>query len=332
MKALFKNIGWVFLEVLLFSIAFIVLLAVQWKAINFLYHDTTQPWEYGNLNESTNPYRLTMLSFLPILLAGIGSALLIHTVIFKRSVSALGFRWDQAGSLFGRGWLMSLIMIAPGFLLLWITGQLKLLSPTWSFSYFIGFILFFFIQSTGEEVMTRAILIPTIEKRLGILIAVIISGSFFAFLHVWNDHFSWIGFMNILLGGAIMAILFVVYRNLWICMGYHAGWNFIQGSLFDFNVSGMDVYSFIQWTPVGYPRLTGADFGYEGSVLAILLQGILLAYLIRNHKSILMQPKPMPISDEVLATDIHNTIPTPLFTLDRETIHPTPSTQEPGSN
>lgn len=332
MKELFKNIGWVLLEVFLFAIAFIILLGVQWKAINVLYHGTIQPWEYGNLNESTNPYRLNLLSFLPILLAGIGSAIVIHKVIFKRSVSVLGFKWDQAGPLFGRGIMMSFTMIASGFLLLWLTGQLKLLSPTWSFSYFIGFIIFFFIQSTGEEVMTRAILIPTIEKRLGILIAVIVSGSFFAFLHIWNDHFSLIGFLNILLGGAIMAILFVVYRNLWVCMGYHSGWNFIQGSLFDFNVSGMDVYSFIQWNAVGYPRLTGADFGFEGSIIAIVLQGLLLAYLIKNFRSVLMQPTPKASSDVKDIAHTNETLATPLFSLDHDTSNDTALKNEPGNN
>ncbi|MBK8511183.1 MAG: CPBP family intramembrane metalloprotease [Saprospiraceae bacterium] len=146
------------------------------------------------------------------------------------------------------------------------------------------------MQSAGEEVLTRAYLISMLETRLGTIVAIVLSGSLFAVLHIGNDHFTWIGFVNILLGGFIMALLFVEYRSIWVCTGYHAGWNFLQAGLLDFNVSGVDVYSLVQWKDIGYPRLTGSSFGYEGSLVAVLLQGVLLAYLLKNNSIELNNP------------------------------------------
>jgi len=103
-------------------------------------------------------------------------------------------------------------------------------------------------------------------------------------MHLGNDHFNWIGFTNILLGGLLMALFFILYRNIWICTGLHAGWNFVQASLLDFNVSGIDVHSLVQFSVVGYPRLTGASFGYEGSLVAVVLQILALIYFIRTNK------------------------------------------------
>ena len=54
----------------------------------------------------------------------------------------------------------------------------------------------------------------------------------------------------------------------------------------------------------GIPKITGADFGTEEFCAGDPITES-LAYLIRNHKSILMQPKPLNIWDwTVLATDI----------------------------
>ena len=38
------------------------------------------------------------------------------------------------------------------------------------------------------------------------------------------------------------------------------------------------------------PRLTGSSFGYEGSLVAVLLQGVLLAYLLKNNSIELNNP------------------------------------------
>jgi hypothetical protein len=76
-------------------------------------------------------------------------------------------------------------------------------------------------------------------------------------------------------------------------MGIHAAWNFAQGEIYDIPVSGTPVHGIVQSNLSGPPLLTGAGFGLEASLTAIIpatLFGIWLLWLaIRNGE--LMQPR-----------------------------------------
>lgn len=277
---LIKKMGWLILELVLFTVIFIALIAIQYYLMKAL-GISNGIWNAENITESSSPF-LLVPSFLPVLIAFSGASVLTYHTIMKHPFQDLGFVKDDALKPFGKGLLFSAVLIVPGFLLLLATGQIKLVSPNINIPFFIGFFLFFFIQSTAEEVFTRAYLIPTFEGKLGSWIAVIISASLFGILHAGNDNFTWIGFFNITLGGLVMALLFIHYRNIWICAGFHTGWNFIQASFFDFNVSGVDVYSLIQFQDVGYANITGSGFGYEGSLISILALGIALAVMYKK--------------------------------------------------
>lgn len=286
MKHWLINIGWALIELILFLIAVGIVMGILLGLLSVSGFHPINYLTITNISESTNPYPLLWLNYLPALIAYVTASIVVHYILFKRPIATLGYVKYRSAGLFGKGWYWSALMIIPGFLILWLVHQIKLLTPSWHWSFIFGFLLFFIIQSAGEEILTRAFLIPMVEYRLGTRIALVLSASVFAFMHVANDNFTWLGFFNILLGGSIMALLFVIFRNVMICIGYHAGWNFIQAGLLDFNVSGIDVHSLVQFQDIGYARITGSTFGYEGSLLAVLFQGILLLYILKNYKII----------------------------------------------
>ncbi|MFC1502296.1 hypothetical protein ACFL6A_02680 [bacterium] len=61
-------------------------------------------------------------------------------------------------------------------------------------------------------------------------------------------------------------------------MGMHAGWNFFQGPIFGFSVSGMETESWIKHTLQGPTWITGGSFGPEAGifVLPVVLLGLLV--------------------------------------------------------
>ncbi len=300
---LLKRIGWTLLEILLFSMAFVVLILLQGYLLKWI-TGNAGIWDVSDLSENTNPFTV-LYSFLPVLLSGIMASYLVYTLIMKHPFADLGYHASGKLSSFGKGVLFSFALIAPATVILLLFGQLKWLPVTFNFLYIIGFFIFFFIQSTAEEVMTRSFLISSVENRMGTGTAVFLSGSLFALMHIANDHFSFMGFLNILLGGTLMALMFVRYRSIWLTAGFHTGWNFIQGTLFDYNVSGVDVYSVMQWEPVGYDRLTGYKFGYEGSIFSVLFLSIALIWWIKRYgwPSFEIPPKPAtPFPQEGIAS------------------------------
>jgi len=68
-------------------------------------------------------------------------------------------------------------------------------------------------------------------------------------------------------------------------IAFYFSWNFFQ-SLFGFNVSGLDSYSLIEFKTTQDTWANGGDFGFDGSVLAILFQLILIVvlYAVFNNK------------------------------------------------
>ncbi len=307
MKAFFRGILWILVELLVYAALFVAAGALIIYGIQFLSGNEYLFWTSTALNEQTNPYTLLTSTFIPVLISGTVAAVIAHHTVFKRPLAGLGFIPDRAITYFGLGWLWSLGLVLPGFLILWLFGQIQLLPADWNWFYFTGFIVFFIIQSAGEEVITRAYLIPMIETRFNTLAALVVSASVFALLHLGNEHFTWIGFLNILAGGALMALFFIRYRNIWICTGLHAGWNFVQASLLDFNVSGIDVYSFIQFRDIGYPGLSGGAFGYEGSWIALMIQAGGIYFFIRWNRveiSALFNRQITPVIDRADATNI----------------------------
>jgi uncharacterized protein len=112
-------------------------------------------------------------------------------------------------------------------------------------------------------------------------------------MHFANPDFAWIPCLNIFLSGIAMGILFFRYNNIWVCTGLHWGWNFFQATLFDFNVSGFDVYSFIRFKPLPPNWLSGGSFGFEGSIISIVLLAVVCIWQWKgllsnqtNHTSI----------------------------------------------
>ncbi len=285
MKKTIIPIGWAIAEIILFAIGFALVCGVLFGLLYLLKLDPLSYLTLGIINEETNPFPLLWFNYIPLLIAFTVASMFVHTFLFQRPMVGLGYHSSKPLLYFAKGWGWSMIMIIPGFLILLAFQQITLLPVSNHWLFILGFLFFFIVQSTGEEILTRAFLIPMLEYRLGTIVAVICSASVFALMHIGNENFTWLGFTNILLGGTIMALCFIIYRNIWICAGFHAGWNFMQAGFFDFNVSGIDVHSFIQFQDIGYPRITGASFGYEGSLIAILLQVLLLVYIF-NTKAI----------------------------------------------
>lgn len=66
----------------------------------------------------------------------------------------------------------------------------------------------------------------------------------------------------------------------------HFSWNFFQGTIFGFNVSGEDTYSLITTTENLANIWNDGGFSFEASLLSILFQllGLLIVFLIFKNR------------------------------------------------
>ncbi len=88
------------------------------------------------------------------------------------------------------------------------------------------------------------------------------------------------------MAGLLFGLSYIYTKNLWFPIALHFSWNFFQGTVFGFNVSGKETYSLIITKENSFNIWNGGNFGFEGSILSILFQifAIGIVFLIFKNR------------------------------------------------
>ena len=105
-----------------------------------------------------------------------------------------------------------------------------------------------------------------------------VSAGLFALLHAFNPGFGITALVGLFLAGVLLAGAYLATRQLWLPMALHLSWNFSEGPLFGFPVSGLPAEGLLTITPHGPDAVTGGAFGPEAGL--VVLVGIGLAALV----------------------------------------------------
>lgn len=284
-----KQILALLLELFLFIVILVLSLAGYFIYIYPLFNDMDLSQIDLESMVEDNPIELLLINYIPISLITLLVMWLVHVVLFKRQESLLGFNKKGAFVEFGYGWIMGSVLIILGFIILVAFDQIDIIGTDAKWILIGGFLLMFLIQSFSEEILFRSYLIPTIENRLGTWAALIISSLGFMALHLGNSGISFIGCLDLTVGGFLMGLLFVKFRNVWAPTGLHVSWNYIQSTLLGFEVSGVKTYSWLSLNEKGNDLLTGGEFGYEGSIFSVIFLVLSVLFLFKKYPDILNQ-------------------------------------------
>jgi membrane protease YdiL (CAAX protease family) len=118
-----------------------------------------------------------------------------------------------------------------------------------------------------EEVVFRGYILRTLEGWRGWPLALAASSALFGLAHALNPNVTPLALANVALAGAAFALAFRLTRTLWLPSAYHFMWNFAQGPLLGFPVSGLDFTSAVRAAVAGPPLFTGGAFGPEGGLV-----------------------------------------------------------------
>ncbi|MCJ7691055.1 MAG: CPBP family intramembrane metalloprotease, partial [Clostridiaceae bacterium] len=120
--------------------------------------------------------------------------------------------------------------------------------------------------------------------KYNVAVGLIISSSFFGLIHSANPNVNILAIINIVLVGLFLGLYVIKTNDLWGVCGLHAAWNWTQGNVFGFEVSGQTVASgsLMHLKLTGAQWFTGGAFGPEaGMAAAIVLSiGIIVVYFI----------------------------------------------------
>jgi len=133
----------------------------------------------------------------------------------------------------------------------------------------------YLLVAFSEEVFARGWVLQVLERGRGTTAAVIGSAVIFALLHAFNPGFGLTALIGLFLAGLLFAQAYIVTRQLWLPIAMHLAWNFSEGPIFGFPVSGMPGEGLLTVTPTGPEVVTGGSFGPEAGLVVIL--GIAIA-------------------------------------------------------
>jgi membrane protease YdiL (CAAX protease family) len=133
----------------------------------------------------------------------------------------------------------------------------------------------------GEEIICRGVLYRIVEEGLGSWMALLFSALFFGAAHLHNPGATlWAGLAIAIEAGILLGLIYLVTRSLWVCIGLHAAWNFVQGTVYGIPVSGTTADGWLVSTRSGPDWLSGGAFGAEASVVALVLCSLVSSALL----------------------------------------------------
>ena len=219
-----------------------------------------------------------------------GSVYVARRWLDKRSFESLGLKLDRHTVLdilagiaitFLQMGFIYIVMLGLG----WLTFQ----GFAWQFDPVdvvirgvLSFLVVFIFVGWNEELLSRGYHLQTIASGLNLFWGVVISSAIFGLLHLGNPNATWVSAAGIFFAGVFLAYGYIRTKQLWLPIGLHIGWNFFEGVVFGFPVSGLaDIYKLIRIQVHGPEIWTGGAFGPEAGliVLPALLLGALLIYL-----------------------------------------------------
>ena len=212
-------------------------------------------------------------------------------VIEKNALSSLGFVKRNWLKYLGWGIMFSLVQMGVIALVYQVSGigsfELNELSLE-PILFILGLFPFWLLQGGTEEVATRGWLLTRIAARTNLPLAIAISSSLFGILHLGNAGVTFLSVLNIILDGVLAGLLFIYTDSIWLVVAQHGTWNYVQGNLLGFQVSGTgadaSIFSFTMGD--GPVWLTGGAFGAEGSIITtlVLLVSLVIVYRLGERK------------------------------------------------
>lgn len=203
----------------------------------------------------------------------------------KKSFSSLCFKKSFYKQDILLGIVIGFSIMFLGFIWLILSHQIEFLSINSNLLDLMLSIVIFILVALSEEILFRGYILSNLMASFNKFIALIISAFLFSLMHSLIANINFIGLLNIFLSGLIFGVAYIYSKSLWFPIALHFSWNFFQGPVFGFNVSGRDTYSLLNTNADTANIWNGGSFGFEGSILSVLFQLIALFIVFIIFKS-----------------------------------------------
>ena len=145
--------------------------------------------------------------------------------------------------------------------------------------------MMFLAVAVGEEMILRGVIFRWIDERWNTGVALLISAILFGWMHISNDNATWWSSLAIAIeAGLLLGAAYKWSGTLWVPIGIHWAWNYVQGNIFGLAVSGMNTGTTMLVTTANGPDIiTGGAFGPEASIISVAFGSFLTLVFLGNR-------------------------------------------------
>jgi membrane protease YdiL (CAAX protease family) len=207
----------------------------------------------------------------------------------RRSFADYGLPLRGAfGARFLEGLLWGFVLMSCVLLLLRATGNFYFgslgLTPEKIPAFAILWALVFVMVGVAEGFAFSGYALCVLTRGIGFWPAAALLAFLFGGLHLAvNAGENWLGSVNLVIVGLLLAFTLLRTGNLWFAIGVHAAWDWAQSFLYGVADSGVTVAGhLLNPSFQGSKRMTGGTAGPEGSVVTLL--GYVFVFALINFR------------------------------------------------
>ena len=225
---------------------------------------------------------LNIPAYAAVPLSTIGAVAALYA--FKKYLSwyvedseSLSFRGKMR--MMGIGWAVAAVNFLAIIVCLFLCGYYRIVTVEFDVASQLSWLSLFLLVGVVEEVVFRGILFRLITDKWNIAVGLTTSSLLFGLAHLGNPGATlWAALAIALASGWLFGMAYAYHQTIWVPIGMHWAWNYLEGGVFGCAVSGtpLDYRPLITPGISGSDILTGGAFGPEASIICVAL-GIVLS-------------------------------------------------------
>ena len=185
---------------------------------------------------------------------------------------SLSFRGKMR--MMGIGWAVSVVNFLAIIVCLFLCGCYRIVNVELDVASQLSWLSLCLLVGVVEEVIFRGILFRLIADKWNIAVGLTTSSLLFGLAHLGNPGATlWAALAIALASGWLFGMAYAYHQTIWVPVGMHWAWNYLEGGVFGCAVSGTP----LNYLPLITPRISGADilsggsFGPEASIICVAL-------------------------------------------------------------
>ena len=198
--------------------------------------------------------------------------------------------------MIGIGWAVSVVNFLAIIVCLFLCGCYRIVNVEFDVASQLSWLSLFLLVGVVEEVIFRGILFRLIADKWNIAVGLTTSSLLFGLAHLGNPGATlWAALAIALASGWLFGMAYAYHQTIWVPVGMHWAWNYLEGGVFGCAVSGTP----LDYRPLITPKISGTDllsggaFGPEASIICVAIgMGISIVYTVLYIKKKRLGAKP----------------------------------------